>query len=189
MKSFKKKTETGSIRQISVRFGYFKKTRFKPVWLNFLVLARFFQVWLFFFRFFLFKFGLIFLFHAYKTKTKCSIHAFMWSCISLSIWEISPYPIYIRLAKFGQGHDLRLTMHAHILDVFSIYYPKNISFLFLFSPWFCVRNENENPYTKGEFKKNFFFKKSNFKTQWKTDTGFSMVETVKSFKSVCSWEV
>jgi hypothetical protein len=52
----KKKTETGSNRPVSVRFGFFGKNRFKSVWLEFdsvfSGLARFF--W----------------FQAYKTETK-----------------------------------------------------------------------------------------------------------------------
>ena len=58
----KKKTETGSNRPVSVRFGFLGKNRFKPVWLGFSgfgsvfsVLARFF----FLFRFGFFGFLLI----------------------------------------------------------------------------------------------------------------------------------
>jgi hypothetical protein len=58
---FKKKTETGSNRPVSVRFGFFRQ---KPVWLGFFNLALFFlvfsglgSVWFFWFQ-------------AYKTGTE-----------------------------------------------------------------------------------------------------------------------
>jgi len=54
-----KKTETGSNRPISVRFGFLGQ---KPIWLDFFGLAWFFR----------FRFGSVqfFQFQAYKTETK-----------------------------------------------------------------------------------------------------------------------
>jgi hypothetical protein len=55
---FEKKTETGSNRPVSVRFGFLGKNRFKPVWLGF---GSVFPVWLGFGSvFFRFRFGLVF---------------------------------------------------------------------------------------------------------------------------------
>jgi len=63
------RTETGSNRPVSVRFGFFSKNRFKPVWLGFL---GFGSVWLglawFFFRFFV-GFSSV-RFFVYKTGTE-----------------------------------------------------------------------------------------------------------------------
>ena len=56
------RTETGSNRPVSVRFGsvFQRKNRFKPVWLGFFGLARFFRFGSVFFRFFSVRFGSVF---------------------------------------------------------------------------------------------------------------------------------
>jgi hypothetical protein len=54
---FKKKTETGSNRPVSVRFDFLDKNRFKPVWLGFFRFGLVFLVWI---GFFLFGFGSVF---------------------------------------------------------------------------------------------------------------------------------
>jgi hypothetical protein len=70
----KKKTETGSNRPVSVRFGFLGQkpvqtglARFFRFWLGFFGLARFFQVWLGFFGLGSARFSWFF---AYKTKTE-----------------------------------------------------------------------------------------------------------------------
>ena len=59
IKKNRNRTETGSNRPVSVRFGsvFQRKNRFKPVWLGFFGLARF---WLGFFRFFSVRIGSVF---------------------------------------------------------------------------------------------------------------------------------
>ena len=96
----KKKTETGSNRPVSVRFGFFGK---KPVQTGLARFSRFgsvFPVWLgFFSSFFRFRFGSVF---SYKTKTE---PAGFFKILIGSVFSV----IFFRFSRFYQFFGFFLT--------------------------------------------------------------------------------